>query len=65
MRARGSRLLLNFCYLADTIGARWDASDSGITRTNSGWCKFRDLVSLLASRGLSLRANYILHVHVV
>ena len=35
-----------------TIGARRGAFDSIITRIKSGWCKFRGLVHLLASRGL-------------
>ena len=37
-------------YLGVTIGAREDVVASVITKTRSGWSKFRDLVSLLASR---------------
>ena len=33
------------------------AFDSVITRIKNGWCKFRDLVLLLASRGLPLGAK--------
>ena len=46
-----------FCYLGDTIGARGGAFDSERTRIRCGWFKFRDLVPLLASRGLSLGAR--------
>ena len=40
-----------------TIGAREGAFDNVITRIRSGWCKFKDLVPLLASRGLPLEAK--------
>ena len=43
-----------FCYLGDTIGSRGGAVDSITARIRSGWNKFRDLVPLLASKGLSL-----------
>ena len=43
-----------FCYFGNTIGAGEGAFDSDITVIRGGWCKFRDLVSLLASRGLPL-----------
>ena len=46
-----------FCYLGDTIGARGGAEDSITARIRSGWNKFRDLVPLLASKGLSLAAK--------
>ena len=45
--------------LGDTIGARWGAFVSVITRTRSRWCKFRDLVPLLASRGLPFNRQII------
>ena len=46
-----------FCCLGDIIGARGGAFDSVITSISSGWFKFKDLVSMLASRGLSLGAK--------
>ena len=45
------------CYLGDTIGARGGAFDSVNMRIRSRWCKLRDLVPLLARRGLSLEAK--------
>ena len=30
----------------DTIGTRWGAFDSVVTRIRSEWCKLRDLISL-------------------
>ena len=50
-------IVWKFCYLVDSIGDRGGAFDSPIPRIRSGWCKVRDLVSLLASRGLSLGAK--------
>ena len=47
----------NFCYLGDTAGSREGANDSVVTRIRSGWSKFRDLVPLLASKGLALGAK--------
>ena len=41
-------------YLDDTIGVRGGAFNSVITRIRNEWCKFRDLVTLLATRGLPL-----------
>ena len=46
-----------FCYLGDTIGARGDAEDSITARIRSGWNKFRELVQLLVTKGLSLASN--------
>ena len=46
-----------FCYLGDTIGSRGGACDSVTARIRSGWNKFRELVPLLASKGLSLAAK--------
>ena len=43
-----------FCYLGDTIGARGSVEDSVTARIKSGWNKFRELLPLLASRGLPL-----------
>ena len=48
------KIVEKFCYLGDTIVARECGFDSVITRIRGGWCKFRDLVPLLASRGLPL-----------
>ena len=45
------------CYPDDTKGVRGDAVDSIITRIRSGRSKFRDLVPLLASKGLPLGAK--------
>ena len=52
-----SLLILWFCYLGYTIGAREVAVDGVITRTRSGYCKFRDSLPLVASRGLPLGAK--------
>ena len=46
-----------FCYLGDTIGSRGGAFDSVTARIRSGWNRFRELVPLLASKGLSLAAK--------
>ena len=43
-----------FCYLGDTIGARGGVEDSVTARIKSGLNKFRELLPLLASRGLPL-----------
>ena len=43
-----------FYHLGDTIGARGGAVGSVITRIRSAWSMFKDLVSLLSSRGLPL-----------
>ena len=42
----------NFCYLGDKIGTR--GGDSVTANIRSEWSKFRDLVPLLASRGVHL-----------
>ena len=42
-----------FYFLGDTMGIRKGAVDS----VRGGWCKFRDLVPLLASRDLPLGAR--------
>ena len=39
-----------FYCLGDTIETRGGAFNSVITRFRSGWCKFRDLEPLLASK---------------
>ena len=46
-----------FYCLGDTIRARRGTSDIVITRIKSGWCKFRDLKPLLASRNFLLGAK--------
>ena len=46
-----------FCYLGDMISAGGGAGASSLARTGSGWKKFRELLPLLGSRGLSLRAK--------
>ena len=45
------------CYLGDTIGDRRGVLASVIRKIRSGWCKFRDLVPLLASTSLPLGAK--------
>ena len=45
------------CYLGDKIRVGWGTFDSVITRIKSASCKFRDLVALLASRGLASGAK--------
>lgn len=42
------------CYFDNTIGAGGGSFDSATTRIRKGWCRFRDLVSWLASRGFHL-----------
>ena len=57
-----------FCYLGDTIRARGDAIDMVLAKTRNGWIKFRDLLPLLATRGLPLGAKCRLYsgcVHIV
>ena len=46
-----------FCYHGDTTGPTGGAVDSVITRIRSGSGKFRNLVSLFASRGLPIGAK--------
>ena len=43
-----------FCYLGDMIGAVGGADASTIARVKSGWKSFRVLLTLLASRVISL-----------
>lgn len=43
-----------FCYLGDVIGAGGGAEASSVARIRAGWNKFRELVPLLAPRGMSL-----------
>ena len=44
-------------YLNDTIIARGGATNSAMKRIRSGWCKFTDLMTMLASRGLPLEVK--------
>ena len=58
----------NFRYLGDTIEATVIAFDSDKTKIRNEWCKFRDLVLLLVSRGLPFVAKgrlYSARVHSV
>ena len=59
MNSNGQTLdvVKKFCYIGDTIGARGGAEDSITGRIRSGWSKFRELVPLLASKGLSLASK--------
>ena len=50
-------IMENFCYFGDTVRARKSVLYSVITRIRSRWCKFRDLVPLIVSRGLPLGAK--------
>ena len=43
-----------FCYLGDTIGAGGGAEASR-ARVRCGWAKFRELASILTTRGASLK----------
>lgn len=45
----------SFYYVGDSVVALDDAVDSVITSFRSGWWKFKDLVSLLASKDLPPR----------
>ena len=49
-----------FCYFGDTIVAGEDAFDGALTGTSSGWCKFKDLVPLLACGCLLLVTHSVL-----
>ena len=44
----------SFCYLGDTIGAGGGCDLSVVKRVRCAWGKFRELLPLLTSRGLSL-----------
>ena len=46
-----------FCCIDDTTGPKVGAVDSVTTRISSRWNKFRDLVSLLTSKGLPIKAK--------
>ena len=46
-----------FCYLGNLIGARRGQLTVFLTSIRSGGSKFRDLVPLLATRGLLLAAK--------
>ena len=52
LKCQSLEIVKKLCYLGNKNGARAGAFDSGVTSIRSGWCKFRDLVPLLASRGL-------------
>ena len=47
-------VVLTFCYLGDTIGAKGGIDASMRARVKSGWSKSQDLLPLLTSRGLVL-----------
>ena len=47
----------NFCYLGDMLGSEGGAERSVITRVGIAWRKFRELLSLLTSRVLSLQVR--------
>ena len=43
-----------FCYLGDMLHAGGGADSSTVTRVRSGWEKFRELISLLTTKAISL-----------
>ena len=47
----------SFCYLGDTLGAGGGCELSIIARIRCAWGKFRELLPLLTSRGLSFRTR--------
>ena len=47
----------NFCYLGDILGSEGGVERSVITRIGIAWRKFRELLSLLTSRVLSLQVR--------
>ena len=47
----------NFCYLGNMLGSEGGVERSVITRVGTAWRKFRELLSLLTSRVLSLQVN--------
>ena len=52
LKGQSLQIVEKLSYFGDTKGAKVGACDGVITSSRSGWYKFRDLVSLLASRGL-------------
>ena len=62
MKSNGESLeIVENCYLGDKIGGRGSAFGSIKTRIMSGWSKFKDLMPLLAGRGLLLGAKWTLY----
>ena len=47
----------NFCYLEDMLGSEGGVERSVITRVGTALRKFRELLSLLTSRVLSLQVR--------
>lgn len=54
------KIVEEFCYFGDTVVAGEDAFDGVLTGTSSGWCKFKDLVPLLACGCLLLVTHSVL-----
>ena len=53
----GNYLVLSFiCYLGDILDAGGGAESSTVTRV-SGWKKFRELLSLLTTKAISLKVK--------
>ena len=46
-----------FCYLQDRIGAGGGAEEASRARVRCVWSKFRELPSILTSRGASLKVK--------
>ena len=46
-----------FCYLGDMIGSNGGAEEASRARVHCAWGKFRELASILASRGASLKVK--------
>src|SRR5664279_3605061 len=46
-----------FCYLRDVIGAGGGADEASRARVRCAWSKFRELSSILTSRGASLKVK--------
>lgn len=47
-----------FCYLWDSIGAKWGAVDFVLGRISNGWSNCSDLLPLLTSRRFSIGKKY-------
>ena len=58
LNSQSFEIVKKFCQLDDTTGARYVVAGSIITMIRRGWSKLKDLVPLLASRGLPLGRLY-------
>ena len=57
LNGQSIEIVEKLCYLGDTIGAKGRCSCQCYNKDHEERSKFRDLVPLLASRGLTLKGN--------